>query len=143
MGISSDKLIGHWQCPDCGEQCEVGQAARRGHHFYTNCGQERCGINQGTGAGRQNRIWREAQFLSGVTVKRPANVTEDGQPRPVNEPAPEPAGEPKPTEQASEAAPFDPDSVTEGEPGRTGAGAGRVLGAAVVLASIVGGVLLK
>lgn len=84
-------VIGHWQCTE-GGKAEVRQAAKRGRHFYTQC--ECCGVQMGTGAARQTKIWNEAEFLPGVNVIKPGNVTDEGQGESL--PAVREAAEPKP-----------------------------------------------
>ena len=76
---------------------------------------------QGTGAQRQQKIYSEAKFISGVTVRVPANVDANAaKAAPVNEPEPE-------QEQAKPAvSDFDPSEkpseeqseVTETEPSK-------------------------
>ncbi|WP_341937194.1 hypothetical protein [Marinimicrobium sp. C2-29] len=93
---SKNELLGHWTCEQ-GGKAEVRQTTKRGRHFYTQC--ECCGLNQGTGKVRQQKIWDEAQFVTGVTIIRPSNVTDNRREAPVNEPALE---HQKPSEPASE-----------------------------------------
>ena len=117
MSISKNQLLGHWVC-DLGGQAEVYQTKKKGDHFYTRC--QCCGLVQGTGAQRQQKIYSEAKFISGVTVRVPANVDANAaKAAPVNEPEPE-------QEQAKPAvSDFDPSEkpseeqseVTETEPG--------------------------
>ncbi|WP_019603217.1 hypothetical protein [Teredinibacter turnerae] len=66
-----NELLGYWTCPQ-GGRAEVFQTKKRGNHFYTRC--KCCGLNQGTGAERQQRIYDEAQFKPEVTFKVPSNV---------------------------------------------------------------------
>lgn len=66
-------LLGHWTC-ERGGRAEVRQTKKAGRHFYTHC--ECCGLNQGTGAKRQQEIYDGAEFIAGVTVVRPSSVNE-------------------------------------------------------------------
>ncbi|WP_127455164.1 hypothetical protein [Streptomyces sp. B29(2018)] len=79
-------VIGHWQCP-IGGRAIVRQATKRGRHFYTQC--DCCGVQMGTAAQRQTKIWQEAEFSppDGVTVYKPNNVNDEHQ-APANLPAP-------------------------------------------------------
>lgn len=86
-----NQVLGHWRCEQ-GGTAEVKQTRKRGNHFYTNC--DCCGLNQGTGQKRQQRIWDEAKFLTGVTVVRPTNVTiQSGAIASESEKVSEPVGE--------------------------------------------------
>lgn len=69
--MNGNPLLGHWKC-ERGGNAEVFQTKKRGSHFYTRC--DCCGLNQGTGAGRQQDIYDKAVFLAGVTVAKPSNV---------------------------------------------------------------------
>lgn len=71
--MNGNQLLGHWTC-ERGGNAEVYQTKKRGSHFYTRC--ECCGLNQGTGAGRQQDIYDKAVFLPGLTVVKPSNVGE-------------------------------------------------------------------
>lgn len=71
--MNGNQLLGHWKC-ERGGNAEVFQTKKRGSHFYTRC--DCCGLNQGTGAGRQQDIYDNAVFLSGVTVVKPSNVSD-------------------------------------------------------------------
>ena len=71
--MNGNQLLGHWKC-ERGGNAEVYQTKKRGSHFYTRC--ECCGLNQGTGAGRQQDIYDNAVFLPGLTVVKPTNVGE-------------------------------------------------------------------
>lgn len=73
--MNGNQLLGHWTC-ERGGNAEVYQTKKRGSHFYTRC--ECCGLNQGTGAGRQQDIYDKAIFVPGVTVVKPSNVGESG-----------------------------------------------------------------
>ncbi|WP_444959534.1 hypothetical protein [Microbulbifer sp. VVAC002] len=88
-------VIGSWQCPE-GGTAVVRQASKRGRHFYTQC--DCCGVNMGTGAARQTKIWREAEFQAGADVFKPSNVSDEGQgealPAAREAPQSEPQGEP-------------------------------------------------
>ena len=68
-----NQVIGYWTCQE-GGKAEVFQTKKRGRHFYTRC--TCCGFQQGTGANRQQKIYDEAEFLSGVTVVKPSNVND-------------------------------------------------------------------
>ncbi len=73
----SDKnqKIGTWTCEQGGD-AEVFQTVKRGRHFYTRC--ECCGLNQGTGVKRQQRIFDEAKFLDKSAVFIPSGVSASG-----------------------------------------------------------------
>lgn len=82
--MSSDNaLLGYWTC-ERGGRAEVRQTKKQGRHFYTKC--DCCGLNQGTGAKRQQEIWDSAEFVDKSVVARPLNVVIDAVA--VNEPAP-------------------------------------------------------
>lgn len=66
-------LLGHVKCSQ-GGRAEVRQTSKRGRHFYTRC--DCCGLNQGTGAARQQHIYDNAEFIAGVTIVKPSNVDE-------------------------------------------------------------------
>ena len=80
-----NQKIGTWEC-ERGGLADVFQTVKRGRHFYTKC--ECCGLNQGTGAGRQQQIFDEAQFIDKTSVVIPSGVTVGG--ARVIESAPEP-----------------------------------------------------
>lgn len=109
----ANEIIGYWTCPE-GGKAEVTQTKKRGRHFNTRC--DCCGFNQGTGAPRQQKIWDQAEFLPGVTVVRPSNVTETQAKPPVNEPEPEtvPATVEQPA--LTELDDYDPDELSDPEP---------------------------
>lgn len=135
----ANEVIGSWQC-DAGGSADVMQTKRRGHHLYTNC--KCCGVDQRTGAQRQTKLWNEAKFFPGVTVKKPANVTE--QTEHIGSPGPEALGPVEPDQAKPEpetGGDFDPtegDSQTEDrpEPGRSWP---RLLAGMTLLGSAVGG----
>ena len=54
-----------------GGVADVYQTKKRGRHFYTRC--DCCGLNQGTGSGRQQKIFDEATFTA-VDFVTPSNV---------------------------------------------------------------------
>ena len=110
--LPKNELLGHVKCSQ-GGRAEVRQTKKAGRHFYTSC--ECCGLNQGAGQTRQQYIYDNAEFLQGVTVVRPSNVTETAKP-PVNEPEPvKPAeSEQEPKSQPEPASDFDP-TATEQE----------------------------
>ncbi|TVZ37678.1 hypothetical protein P886_2021 [Alteromonadaceae bacterium 2753L.S.0a.02] len=102
-----NKLLGHWTCPE-GGKADVYQTKKRGRHFYTRC--DCCGLQQGTGASRQQKIYNEAEFIPGVDFPLPANVSAD------KKPASQPVTE-KPAEPAKATLPdFDPNEAKESEP---------------------------
>ncbi len=84
----SNEIIGTWQCGG-GGTADVMQTKRRGKHLYTNCAC--CGLNQGTGAAFQTRLWNESTFKPGATVIKPSNVTDDKPGQSVKS-EPEPVG---------------------------------------------------
>lgn len=133
----ANEVIGHWRC-DAGGQANVMQTKRRGHHLYTNC--DCCGLDQRTGAARQTKLWNESQFFAGVTVKKPANVTE--QTEYVTDSATEhkPESEPEQTGQQAEQEPdWEPeetDEETEPEPSRSWP---RLLAGVSLIGGAVGG----
>ncbi|MGH1374589.1 MAG: hypothetical protein ACRBBW_21310 [Cellvibrionaceae bacterium] len=112
-------IAGYWKC-DEGGRAEVTQTRRAGSHFNTRC--DCCGYSQATGAKRQQRIWDEADWLEGVVVKRPSNVTEKSAVEPTvetaqavteaTEPATESATE-KPAETQPDSGDFVPPDETE------------------------------
>ncbi len=101
---TQNQKIGTWEC-ERGGAADVFQTVKRGRHFYTKC--ECCGLNQGTGAGRQQQIFDEAQFIDKTAVVIPSGVTAGG--ARVIESAPEP----KKIESVSD---FDPAQPLESEP---------------------------
>lgn len=108
--------IGEIECRDCDGVAVVKQAGRRGNHFYTDC--PGCGINQATGAARQQMIWDNARFDAGATVKRPNNVSDKG-PAPVNEPVQTEKPTDAPTGPAIEQQPAQPAEQTDFDPTET------------------------
>lgn len=94
--------IGHWTCEQGGD-AEVFQTVKRGRHFYTKC--ECCGLNQGTGAARQQRIFDGAQFIDRAAIAIPSGVTIAGG-KVIDQPAQEPE---------KVALDFDPTEPAEGE----------------------------
>jgi hypothetical protein len=133
-------VIGSWQCSE-GGSAEVKQTKKRGRHFYTQC--ECCGLQQGTGAALQQRIWDEAEFLPGVAVVRPSNVLEKGNTvseTGASEPAKatEPASEPEP-KAPGDFDPNEPEPISEPEPTQSGfSGAKIIAGLALLAAAGVG-----
>ncbi len=95
----SNPGLGHINCPTCGtEGAEVRQSKRRGKHFYWQC--PSCGLLQPTGAGIQERLWRETAWHAGAEPIRPANVAaelERSTPAEFDPEEPEPEAEPEPT----------------------------------------------
>lgn len=69
--------LGVWRCP-MGGSALVYQTVKAGNHFYTHCAC--CGLQQGTGAARQQRIWDETEFYNRGSVVRPGNVAIDLKP---------------------------------------------------------------
>lgn len=72
---TTNPKIGVWKCERGGE-AEVFQTVKRGRHFYTKC--DCCGLNQGTGAGRQQQIFDQAQFFDRAAIVIPSGVTASG-----------------------------------------------------------------
>lgn len=107
--MSDKPILGTWTC-ERGGTADVRQTVKKGRHFYTQCGC--CGLNQGTGAKRQQDIWDNATFVDGSTVVRPANVSETK--AAVNDPTGLPESETKPQPISEPVGDFDP---TEPEPG--------------------------
>lgn len=102
---------------------------------------------QGQKAAMQTRIWNEAEFLPGATVIRPNNVTDSGDPVPVNQPDREPVALPEPEpdrdpESEREPGDFDPDSVADEPDDEPGSRGGVFVVAGVMLAGVLGGLLL-
>ncbi|WP_045827158.1 hypothetical protein [Teredinibacter turnerae] len=97
-----NKLLGHWTCPE-GGKAEVYQTKKRGRHFYTRC--DCCGLQQGTGASRQQKIYNEAEFIPGVEYSLPSNVKADQKPTQEEKPA-----------KAAVLPDFDPNEAKESEP---------------------------
>lgn len=113
----SDKnaLLGHWIC-SAGGNADVYQTKKNGRHFYTRC--ECCGLQQGTGAKRQQDIYDNAVFFDKAAVIRPSNVALDLKPE-VNpvEPAKVEAT-PAKTDIAKDFDPSEPpEKVESSEPG--------------------------
>lgn len=119
--------IGVWTCEQ-GGTAEVFQTVKRGRHFYTKC--ECCGLNQGTGAGRQQRIFNEAKFIDRAAIAIPSGVTVGGG-NVIDQPA---KGQERialdfdPTEPA-------PQSEAESEPTKAGAGFKRFLPGVLFIAA--------
>ena len=67
-----NQKIADWVC-DQGGAAEVFQTVKRGRHFYTRC--DCCGLNQGTGTVRQQKIFDEAVFLDKSGVVIPSGVS--------------------------------------------------------------------
>lgn len=121
--LPKNELLGHVTCPQ-GGRAEVRQTKKAGRHFYTSC--ECCGLNQGAGQARQQHIYDNAEFLQGVTVVRPSNVTETA--KPVNDPEPvkpAEASEPESKGQLEPVGDFDP-AATEPESNNAPASRGLV-----------------
>lgn len=119
--------IGVWKC-ERGGIAEVFQTTKRGRHFYTRC--DCCGLNQGTGAGRQQQIFDEAQFIDRAAIAIPSGVTVGGA-KVIDLPPPEPE---------KIALDFDPTeppapSETKSEPEQTGAGFKRFLPGVLFIAA--------
>jgi len=142
------KKVGTIKCFCCGGEAEVRQAAARGRHFYLVC--QNCGTMQGQKPAMQTRIWREAEFLPGITVIKPNNVTDDqpaltGQmlpavpdssPKETVEPEPdEPDGEP---DYDPESDPDEPDSEPE-----TGSSKKGLIAVLITGVAIVGGIIFS
>lgn len=72
---SANPKIGVWKC-ERGGVAEVFQTVKRGRHFYTKC--DCCGLNQGTGVGRQQQIFDEAEFFDRAAIVIPSGVTAGG-----------------------------------------------------------------
>lgn len=101
--MERNEVLGHWTCEQ-GGRAEVMQTKKRGRHFYTRC--DCCGLNQGTGQKRQQRIFDEAEFSDRAALVIPSNVEvgnvipDKSEPVPKPEPAdfdptePEPESEP-------------------------------------------------
>lgn len=108
--------IGRWRCP-LGGDAVVRQASKRGRHFYTQC--ECCGVQMGTAAARQTKIWREAEFSppDGVNVYKPGNVSDEGGELPAKSEPVEAKPEAARTEQ--------PEAVDRWRPGDMEAAAGE------------------
>lgn len=66
-----NEKLGTWTC-DAGGVADVFQTKKLGKHFYTHC--DCCGLNQGTGTARQQKIFDEAEFINKATVVVPSNV---------------------------------------------------------------------
>lgn len=86
MARTEKPLLGHITCP-MGGKAEVRQTSKRGAHFYTRC--DCCGLMQGTGDKVQQKIWDNAEWLTGAVYVRPSRVVDGGR-VPVNEPEQEP-----------------------------------------------------
>lgn len=67
-----NEKIGTWVC-GAGGVAEVFQTKKPGRHFYTRC--KCCGLNQGTGAARQQRIYDEAVFIDKSAIVIPSGVS--------------------------------------------------------------------
>lgn len=115
---------------------EVYQTKKRGNHFYTKC--DCCGLNQGTGASRQQEIWDKATITPGLTIVKPSNVTEKSEPV-TEKPALEAAkpSEPEPKKASEAKADFDPsepEKPSEPEPERAGSSLnGKLIAGAVFI----------
>lgn len=127
-----NEKLGTWTCSNGGE-AGVFQTKKNGRHFYTRC--ECCGLQQGTGKTRQQRIWNEAQWLVPVDqIAKPSNV--DGE-LICNDKGPQPYEE---IDQE-----FDFDATDDPEPqGQviehdSGFNAYRVLGGLALIGAAVGG----
>lgn len=66
-----NEKLGTWKC-SAGGTADVFQTKKLGRHFYTHCAC--CGLNQGTGAARQQKIFDEAVFINPSAVLVPSNV---------------------------------------------------------------------
>lgn len=71
-------LVGHVKCWACERQAQVKQIQTRGNRLYLACVKECSTCMRVDGAEAQARLWKETSFISGVVVKRPSNVKEDG-----------------------------------------------------------------
>lgn len=114
----------------------VRQTKKKGNHFYTQC--DCCGLNQGTGAVRQQAIYDKAEFTPGVTFARPSNVVEKS--KQVSEASVAPALEAKAqSEPEPDFNPNEPEPVSEPEPKSSGGLSAKLIaGAVFVVAAGVG-----
>lgn len=121
-----NQKIGVWTC-ERGGVADVFQTVKRGRHFYTKC--ECCGLNQGTGAGRQQQIYDEAQFIDSAAIVIPSGVVAGG--AKVIEQKPEP--------EKIEDEDFDPSEPVQGETKQkavaSGGGFRRFLPGVILLAA--------
>ena len=93
-----NEKLGTWICSQ-GGTADVFQTKKLGRHFYTRC--DCCGLNQGTGIARQQKIFDEAVFINPSVVVMPTNVKITG----VIGDAP---GSAKPKKESVAAIDFDP-----------------------------------
>jgi hypothetical protein len=96
-----NQVLGHWVCPQ-GGQAKVYQTKKAGRHFYTRC--DCCGLIQGTGEILQQRIWDEAEFIKGVGIVAPSNVSTTKTERVIED---------EPSKPAEPVGDFDPTEVSE------------------------------
>ena len=104
--------VGTWRCP-MGGNALVYQTVKKGNHFYTHC--SCCGLVQGTGQSRQQRIWDEAEFYKKADVVRPANVAIDVKPESEPSPSEPPTAEATPDNGLKDFDPSEPESEPESE----------------------------
>jgi hypothetical protein len=102
-----NQKIASWVC-ERGGQADVYQTVKRGRHFYTRC--DCCGLNQGTGAARQQQIFDEAVFLDRSAVAVPSGVSAAGAKVVEQEPVKKPAAE---SVNPGPGADFDPSAIVE------------------------------
>lgn len=68
----TNEKLGTWKCGG-GGVADIFQTIKAGNHFYTRC--DCCGLNQGTGAARQQRIFDEGEFIDKSAIKIPSGVS--------------------------------------------------------------------
>lgn len=114
------KVLGRCKCPGCGGEMAVLQNAR--DYLYSQC--DACGCDQRNGKAVQSYLWHNTKWIDGEPDKRPRNVPEDAQQKPVHEPEPEPV---------------EPEERTENQEDKKRGGLGIVLVPLAVLAAIAVG----
>lgn len=146
MGTSV--VVGHSECPICGEKCDVKQIQTKGYRLFYACKSPCNSCIRADGVKGQSRLWRETEFLSGVTVRKPSNVTDS---EPADKVLPEEPEKQRvigqveePESEPGASDDFDPDAVTEepeAEPEKPVRKKGWIAVGVLGLASIAGAIL--